>query len=191
MSPSSRSRIGIFAALVSAIVSSLILVDGWVFAGEPTDLPFFGERSVTCGNTWHHACRDGSTNRAGMDFAVPVGVPLYAMGHGKINRYGDQGDEGYGQYVEMHFSSKVHDTVVAHMSHRFTGALLGAEVCLFTPIGYSGNSGNSDGPHVHVESDSWIGVSPKPNASVLYTHLRIAIYRRQDHKNRIGRRQYR
>lgn len=81
----------------------------------------------------------------GVDYACPVGTPVYASIDGTISipAY-DQA--GYGRYVRLDHSSDLaclyahlDRVVVAHGTRVKRGQL----------IAYSGNTGNSTGPHLH------------------------------------------
>lgn len=82
----------------------------------------------------------------GVDFAVPVNTPIYAVADGKAananwgKSYGiqivqDLGDGSFCIYAHLSKSNKAAGEAIAK------GEL----------IGYSGNTGNSSGPHLHFE----------------------------------------
>lgn len=84
----------------------------------------------------------------GTDFAAPSGTPIYAAGHGTIeraNRYG-----GYGNYVRIKHANG-YQTAYAHMSRFASGMKSGARVQQGDVIGYVGSTGASTGPHLHYE----------------------------------------
>ncbi|WP_040500525.1 M23 family metallopeptidase [Henriciella marina] len=84
----------------------------------------------------------------GTDFAAPSGTPIYAAGHGTIeraNRYG-----GYGNYVRIKHANG-YQTAYAHMSRFASGMRSGARVQQGDVIGYVGSTGASTGPHLHYE----------------------------------------
>lgn len=84
----------------------------------------------------------------GTDFAAPTGTPIYAAGHGTIeraNRYG-----GYGNYVRIKHANG-YQTAYAHMSRFASGTKAGARVQQGDVIGYVGSTGASTGPHLHYE----------------------------------------
>ncbi|MEQ9315385.1 MAG: M23 family metallopeptidase, partial [Henriciella sp.] len=83
----------------------------------------------------------------GTDFAAPSGTPVYAAGHGTIeraNRYG-----GYGNYVRIKHANG-YATAYAHLS-RFGRYRAGQRVRQGDIIGYVGSTGASTGPHLHYE----------------------------------------
>ncbi|GAA4992648.1 M23 family metallopeptidase [Actinopolymorpha pittospori] len=90
------------------------------------------------GNKW-------SSFHHGLDFAAPTGVPIHAVGSGRISAAGWAG--AYGNRVEIrHPDGTV--TLYGHMSKilRWSGSVHVGDV-----IGYVGATGNVTGPHVHLE----------------------------------------
>ena len=83
---------------------------------------------------------------AGLDFAGPIGAPIYAAAKGRVSFVGQK--SGYGNVVEVsHGNGLV--TRYAHMS-RFT-AKVGQQVAAGAMIGAIGNTGRSTGAHLHFE----------------------------------------
>jgi len=84
---------------------------------------------------------------AGIDFAAPIGTPIYATGDGKIikvkNSFG-----GYGKQVVIDHGFG-YKTLYGHMS-KFN-VKKGQKIKRGECIGYVGNSGQSTGPHIHYE----------------------------------------
>ncbi len=84
----------------------------------------------------------------GVDFAAPVGTPIYAAGDGvieKIERYGS-----YGNYIRIRHNSTL-KTAYAHM-HKFAKNMSrGKRVEQGQVIGYIGATGRVTGPHLHFE----------------------------------------
>lgn len=83
---------------------------------------------------------------AGNDFAAPVGSRLVAMSSGTVTFAGAQ--SGYGNKVEIRYW----DGTVSYYGHmdRVT-AHVGQKVGPGSLVGYSGNTGHSTGPHLHLE----------------------------------------
>ena len=89
--------------------------------------------------------RWGSMHPA-QDFAVPVGTPVKSMSTGTVIFAGWQG--GYGNKIEIRYW----DGTVSWFAHN--SKLLvkqGENVAPGEVVSMSGNTGNSTGPHVHVE----------------------------------------
>jgi murein DD-endopeptidase MepM/ murein hydrolase activator NlpD len=85
----------------------------------------------------------------GVDFATPVGTPVYAAGDGTITVVGVK--HGYGLYLRIDHSSKL-ATAYAHLSRYPPATMLGAHVHQGDVVAYTGNTGElSTGPHLHYE----------------------------------------
>ena len=83
---------------------------------------------------------------AGIDVAVPEGTPIRAADSGTVAIAAFTG--GYGNYTCIQHSASL-SSCYAHQSRLGTSA--GASVSQGQVIGYSGNTGNSTGPHLHFE----------------------------------------
>lgn len=82
----------------------------------------------------------------GLDIAVPTGTPVRAAAAGRVTFSGMQG--GYGYLIKIDHGNGV-ETRYAHNSRLV--AKVGQTVKRGDIIAYSGNTGNSTGPHVHFE----------------------------------------
>ena len=83
---------------------------------------------------------------AGIDIVVAEGTPIRAADAGRVALMGWVG--GYGNYTCVQHTSSL-STCYAHQSSFATSN--GANVSQGQVIGYSGNTGNSTGPHLHFE----------------------------------------
>jgi murein DD-endopeptidase MepM/ murein hydrolase activator NlpD len=83
---------------------------------------------------------------SGVDFGVPIGRPIGAAGPGRVTYAGWM--SGYGNAVEIDHGGGI-STLYAHQSQIVVQ--VGAGVGRGQVIGYSGNTGNSTGPHLHFE----------------------------------------
>jgi murein DD-endopeptidase MepM/ murein hydrolase activator NlpD len=83
---------------------------------------------------------------AGIDISVPEGTPIRAADAGRVALMGWVG--GYGNYTCVQHTASL-STCYAHQSRFATSN--GASVSQGQVIGYSGNTGNSTGPHLHFE----------------------------------------
>ena len=106
-----------------------------------------------------------SGGHQGIDYGVPVGTPVYAADDGivvksmAITEGGSPGRgtparapngklyRSYGEYIQIQHSGL--NTYYAHLSKRLVES--GTRVKRGQLIGYSGNTGNSSGPHLHFE----------------------------------------
>ena len=84
---------------------------------------------------------------AGIDIAVPEGTPIHAADSGRVVLMGWVG--GYGNYTCVQHTGSL-STCYGHQSSFATSN--GANVSQGQVIGYSGNTGNSTGPHLHFET---------------------------------------
>lgn len=87
----------------------------------------------------------------GMDFRASVGSPVYATANGTIQGTGDTdaypGCYSYGQWILISHDNGL-ATLYAHLSLRDVSS--GQYVRKGELIGYSGNTGYSTGPHLHL-----------------------------------------
>jgi len=88
-----------------------------------------------------------------VDFGVPVGTPVYAAADGVVVTATWGGSDSYGYYVKIKHYNGLY-TLYAHASSLVVSA--GQVVKQGQLIMYSGNTGNSTGPHCHFE----VRVSP-------------------------------
>ena len=84
----------------------------------------------------------------GTDFAAPTGTPVFAAGHGTVERASRYG--GYGNYVRIRHANG-YKTAYAHLSRYGRGVRSGVRVRQGQVIGYVGSTGASTGPHQHYE----------------------------------------
>ena len=84
----------------------------------------------------------------GVDFAAPIGTPVYAGGNGVVEFVGRNG--GYGKYIRIRHNNE-YKTAYAHLSGYNKKIYKGARVNQGEIIGFVGNTGNSTGPHLHYE----------------------------------------
>jgi murein DD-endopeptidase MepM/ murein hydrolase activator NlpD len=84
----------------------------------------------------------------GVDWAAPIGTPIYAAGNGVIIKAGWDG--GYGRRVEIQHANG-YVTAYNHMSSFGRGIAEGARVVQGQTVGYLGDSGLATGPHLHYE----------------------------------------
>lgn len=103
----------------------------------------------------------GRYPHAGIDFAVPVGTPVYASMDGTVSRAGVNsvaGRTGIGAFLG-HDGGR--NTYYGHLSRLLVK--VGDTIRAGQQIALSGNTGNSTGPHLHFET--WTGgkpVNPEP-----------------------------
>ncbi len=94
-----------------------------------------------------HPIYKTSTMHAGMDFAAPIGTPIYATGNGVVKTAGFN-TGGYGNHVVISHGFG-YETLYAHMNS--ISVKEGQKVTRGDVIGELGNTGSSTGPHLHYE----------------------------------------
>jgi len=81
----------------------------------------------------------------GIDYAAPVGTPIWAVANGVVSYAGWM--SGYGRLVKVKHANG-YESYYAHMSRYATGLSVGQAVRQKQVIGFVGSSGLSTGPHV-------------------------------------------
>ena len=114
----------------------------------PAILPVNGRITSGFGIRFHPVLKI-SRMHPGLDFHAPVGTPVYATGDGIILEA--KSGAGLGRYIKVKHETAGHITVFAHLSKIETGIRKGRAVNRGDLIGYSGNTGLSEAPHLHYE----------------------------------------
>ncbi|MBJ7543550.1 M23 family metallopeptidase [Rhodomicrobium udaipurense] len=110
--------------------------------------PIRGAR-LTSGFGWRkHPLLHTLRLHSGVDWAGPIGTPIYAAGNGVIETAERNGN--YGNYVRIRHANG-YKTAYAHMLRFAQGVATGVKVRQGQVIGYLGNTGMSTGPHLHYE----------------------------------------
>lgn len=95
----------------------------------------------------------------GVDWAAPIGTPVFAAFDGVVASAGD--GKGYGNLVILAHPGNGLETRYAHLNAFAEGIKSGASVTAGTLIGYVGTTGLSTGPHLHFEVyESGVAVDP-------------------------------
>ena len=84
----------------------------------------------------------------GIDYAAPIGTPIFSVANGKVVHLGFSG--AFGNLIVLEHPGGYH-TYYAHLSNYNTELELGNEVRRGLEIGYVGITGRSTGPHLHFE----------------------------------------
>jgi murein DD-endopeptidase MepM/ murein hydrolase activator NlpD len=84
---------------------------------------------------------------AGLDFAAPLGTPIYATANGTVAVAGNTGN-GYGNHVVINHGYG-YETLYGHMSR--IKVRPGQPIKRGEVIGWVGSTGKSTGPHCHYE----------------------------------------
>ncbi len=136
----SSSTTDLLTPILLLLVSKLFgseqgLFTGTLSASEPHGKPLTGV--ITQGSHAGHTA---------LDFGVPVGTNVKSTMSGNVV-YAGWNNEGYGNLVIIENGD--YRTYYAHLSK--IPVKLGQTVKNSETIGYSGNTGNSTGPHLHYE----------------------------------------
>jgi murein DD-endopeptidase MepM/ murein hydrolase activator NlpD len=84
----------------------------------------------------------------GVDWAAPMGTPIFASGNGEVEKA--QWEGGYGKYIRIKHANG-YETAYGHMSAFARGIGPGSKVHQGQLIGFVGSTGLSTGAHVHYE----------------------------------------
>jgi len=84
----------------------------------------------------------------GIDYAAPIGTPIFSVANGKIVHLGFSG--AFGNLIVLEHPGGYH-TYYAHLSNYNSELEVGNEVRRGLEIGYVGSTGRSTGPHLHFE----------------------------------------
>lgn len=121
----------------------------WPLATEYETSQFFGEAPNNGNNP--------AGGHTGQDFKTPVGTPLYAPGDGVIDWAGEVDDTWEdnflwlrgGRAIVVNCGADEPSFVMGHVSSETV--TVGQSVKKGQLIGYTGNTGYSSGPHLHLE----------------------------------------
>lgn len=88
--------------------------------------------------------RFGILGHNGIDYGTPTGTPILAVAAGVVLEVWEDA-AGYGRYVKL--GHDWGESLYAHLEQQ--AIAVGTTVAAGQPIGISGNTGNSTGPHLH------------------------------------------
>ncbi|EQD47261.1 peptidase M23B [mine drainage metagenome] len=115
----------------------------------------------------------------GVDYAAPMGTPIYAAGDGVVQFKG--WENGYGNFVLIRHNRDI-STAYGHMSRFASSLRKGERVRQGQVIGYVGMTGLATGPHLHYEfrvdgtqRDPLTVTLPKPDP---LPRMQLAAFRR-------------
>ncbi len=129
------------------------------YLGNPTDPNNTSRSFMQEGNSSSFPKYSWGQCHGGVDLDMNTGTPIYAMDGGVVEKVGDnnqncfgkescKGNVSYGIYVVINHGNG-YKTLYAHLSQRLVNA--GDQVGKGQQIGVSGSTGNSSGPHLHLE----------------------------------------
>lgn len=82
----------------------------------------------------------------GIDYAAPVGTPVYAAGDGVVVEKGSK--KGNGRYLRIRHTNREYETYYLHFSRFAKGLKKGTKVRQGQVVGYVGATGYATGPHL-------------------------------------------
>lgn len=97
-------------------------------------------------NSRYHPVLKINRPHHGVDYAAPVGTPVYAIGSGTVVAKGYQANGG-GNFLKIKHNG-TYMTVYMHLSRFEKGIAVGKSVKQKETIGYVGSTGISTGPHL-------------------------------------------
>jgi murein DD-endopeptidase MepM/ murein hydrolase activator NlpD len=92
-----------------------------------------------CSGLWSHC-------HTGLDFAAPEGTPILALANGEVTT-----TDWAGAYGNRTIVTLQDGTEIWYCHQSAFGAEVGDQVVGGQPIGFVGTTGNSTGPHLHLE----------------------------------------
>ncbi len=110
--------------------------------------PIVGARETSPFGMRFHPILGYTRMHTGVDWAAPIGTPIFAAGNGVIESAG--WDFGYGRRVVIQHANG-YMTTYNHMSAFARSIANGVHVRQGQVIGYLGESGLATGPHLHYE----------------------------------------
>ncbi|MCI0735682.1 MAG: M23 family metallopeptidase [Beijerinckiaceae bacterium] len=111
-------------------------------------VPIVGGRFTSGFGIRFHPILGYSRPHLGVDWAAPMGTPIFAAGSGTIIKA--EWDSGYGRRIEVQHANG-YITTYNHLSGFVRGARVGSHVRQGQVIGYLGQTGLATGPHLHYE----------------------------------------
>ena len=96
----------------------------------------------------HHPILGYTKMHTGIDWAAPMGTPIFASGNGTVDKVG--WESGYGKYIRVRHANG-YETAYGHMTAYARGIDPGVRVRQGQVIGFVGSTGLSTGSHLHYE----------------------------------------
>lgn len=84
----------------------------------------------------------------GIDFAIPQNTPVPSVGEGTVTQVADMGTKGFGKFIKVHLNNGA-DVIYGHLND--WNVKVGDIVHKGQTIAVSGSTGESTGPHLHLQ----------------------------------------
>jgi murein DD-endopeptidase MepM/ murein hydrolase activator NlpD len=136
--------------------------DQFTFTNNPNGTiqwPFATGVPISSGYGARSACSFCSSNHLGVDFVPGLGAPIQAIADGVVREVNVSGGPlGVNIIIDHEINGQKVTSVYAHMLWGSPAVAAGQAVTVAQYLGDVGNTGNSTGPHLHLE----IHVDEKP-----------------------------
>jgi len=96
-------------------------------------------------------CAGCSTDQDGIDCTPGAGQPIYAIANGVVSTHQEYGGLGNHVILTHIIDGKLVETVYGHMQYGSSPLVPGQEVKAGDLVGLVGSTGQSTGPHLHLE----------------------------------------
>lgn len=96
-------------------------------------------------------CAGCSTDHDGIDFTPGAGQPIYAIANGVVSTHQEYGGLGNHVILTHIIDGKLVESVYGHMQYGSSPLVAGQEVKAGDLVGLVGSTGQSTGPHLHLE----------------------------------------
>ena len=104
-----------------------------------------------------------SSNHTGLDFAAPTGTPIFAVANGVITETGSAG-----AYGNRTIETLADGTEIWYCHQNSIGVQVGQAVIGGQQIGEVGSTGNTTGPHLHLEVRPGAGDPVDPDQALVF-----------------------
>jgi hypothetical protein len=143
---------------------------------DPTEQPAWNFRGPS---PWDYITQvfKGKNKHEGHDYGIPNGTPMHAAGVGVVVDVQFGWGGGWGNHVVIRYWDTNITIRYAHLLSNIP-VRVGQAVDRFEVIGYSNNSGSSEGPHLHLETiENYVqGVSRGNPVDPFNVLVPIAVY---------------
>lgn len=145
-------------SMITGSIENISSSNGWI---KPV------QNGYVSAGTWHYPASFGGGSHTGIDYAATIGTTIYAPANGVIlystygcanngylgNRCGADGISGAGNqtYMIASVNGNIYGISFYHMNDN-SALASGTVVSAGEKIGEVGSSGNSTGPHAHIET---------------------------------------
>ncbi|MDH5366707.1 MAG: M23 family metallopeptidase [Cyclobacteriaceae bacterium] len=130
---------------------SIYEILGWKIKSEKYLRPLSEPELMITSPVGHRCLPSGTNYHSALDLSLPGGSNgklVRAIGAGVISKSQNDGRSGYGKWIEVYHGNGLYSKY-GHLSKRSVN--LGQWINGGDQIGKVGNTGNSSGPHLHLE----------------------------------------